>query len=139
MFLTYEAFKSPAQLMPRATNWASVEYMTVSAAFIVTICHPEDGKNNTLLMGSEQHLVSFLVSDQKAAVKAVHVLFPPSWSPSGDWLVARAVRIERQDQVGTWQTPSIVTTLEDGTRFTGFPMCRLEGPAGTLTLLADFG
>lgn len=139
MFLTYEAFKSPAQLMPRATNWASVEYMTVSAAFIVTICHPEDKKNNTLLMGSDQHLADFLGSDQKAAVRAVHVLFPPTWSPSGDWLVARAVKIERQDPTEPWQTPSLLTTLEDGTRFTGFPMYPLEGPTGPATLLADFG
>ena len=70
---------------------------------------------------------------------AVHVLLPPSWSPSRDWLAAHVCTIELQEPVEARLTPSVVTTLGDGKRFSGFPMRPVwEGPAGPMSLLADY-
>lgn len=139
MFLTFEPFKAAAQLTPNATAWATVEYMTVSPVFVVTILHPIDGKNNILMMVSDLHLENFLLSNQKDAVKAVHVLFPPAWSPTSDWHIARVIRIERREPTGLGHIPSVLTTLADGKQYTGFPMTPAEGPTGRLTPLAEFG
>lgn len=122
MFLTYEAFKFPAQLAPNATTWQAVEVMTVSPLFVVSIRRETEESIDTLLMASERDLLDLIEGHAAGAVDAVHVLFPPNHSPTRNWHLGCVSCVERCQPASGNSAEDVVFTLNDGSQFTGFPL-----------------
>lgn len=137
MFLTYESFKFIAQLVPGATTWRTIEIMDLSPMFVVTLLHPKDDGVNTLVVTGDIDVERCIQSSGPGAVRSVHVLFPPKWSPTLDWHIVRATRIERQEATASEYVASLLTTLVDGSQYGGYPFQLMQGDAGPVTLVID--
>jgi hypothetical protein len=138
MFLTLDAFKMPLEVDSGRFAWSLVELMTVSPVLLVTYRKPGRNFDTALLMSGDQELLAVMREVPRGSVSAVHVLFPPRWSSSSGWEVLPVRKLESKARTDDMPLETVVLTLGDGVRYTGFPLSLVRGDMGQLTLLAEF-
>lgn len=138
MFITREAFMMPIEVGSGITAWNVVELMAVSSVLILTVRHQGYDYDNAVLVASDQQLLEMMRSTAGISIRAVHVLFPPKWSPTPDWYVAPVSKIELSPPTPDEPLETAVVTLSNGAKYISFPLQRVDSVTGPLTTLAEF-
>jgi hypothetical protein len=139
MFSTYDTFKLPVQIDAESTTWTAVE-LTVGTPFFALSTHDQRGPvtRHFLLHGS-QELLAFARATPLGELRSLHLIFPPSWSPSGHWSSLSMCKVLLQEDPPDGSIPSAVAVTEEGTMYGGYPVRALEGDPGPLMQLALIG
>lgn len=137
MFITHAPFKHPLQLDRQSTTWYAVELALHMPLFLVTSHGKDEDANRIFMLHGMNELMSFAEQQPAGKITALHLLQPPPWSESGDWVVKEMREILLQQAPPDGSRISAVAKAADGSHYGGFPVERMEGDLGPLLSLLD--
>lgn len=123
MFTTYAPFKHPVQFRNDAPAYMAVE-LTLHAPWLIAESVDGDYTRTFLLDGLIELNAVFLEQSPFGPLDRLSLIFPPMWSMTGEWRLAKIQQIE---QLQSSHGPtSLVLLADDGKRFTGMPIEQCE-------------
>lgn len=123
MFTTYAPFKHPVQFGDEPPAYMAVE-LTLNAPWLIAESVEGDFTRTLLLDGLTELNAVFLEQSPFGELERLSLIFPPTWSTTGEWRLAKIQGIQRR--AGECVPTSLVLVAHDGMRFTGMPISICE-------------
>lgn len=140
IFATPEEWAFPFRCAGDPPTWLAVLLRLPHLPWMIVeleISDQEEEQIHSILIGSTDMLEHCMKSERFERLQGLQVVLPPESSPSGDWMLVKIVRVEKELKSLDGANPSLVLSDASGQRWGGWPIEPMTRSDTDLVVIAE--